>query len=234
MDEVTVAERIEVLIVDDDQIIADILKEVVDGPGRSVGICHDGLEAIERIQKQPFDLIIVDLSMPRIGGLEVLKYVKKVHPETLVIIHTGYASLETAMTAIKEGAYDYIRKPCKLAEMSVVVDRATDKIRLNRENRALLQQLQAAYQDLLVCKDTREEGPQQAESIRFLSSNQTGLHHLFNGPAAANNNEVEKLHALSGLRENGMLTESEYTRFKQHLLNAVESRGSDPRAINNR
>lgn len=228
----TTARHIRVLIVDDDDIIAEILSELVSDQERSVEICHDGLEAIERIQKDAFDLIIVDLIMPRVGGLDVLKYVKKINPETIVIIITGYASLETAMTAIKEGAYDYIRKPCKLAEMKVVVDRATDKIRLDRENRDLIEKLQTIYQNMMVSKVEQNDAPEKTADINFYSSDRAGLHHLFSSHPTSDS-YIEKLHALSSLRESGMLTAHEYTRFKEHLLKDVDSRGSQTRASNN-
>ncbi|MEE8397522.1 MAG: response regulator [Desulfobacterales bacterium] len=208
--------QIRVLIADDDEIIADILKELIDDDSRTVEICHNGFDAIEKIQKDPFDLIIVDLIMPRIGGLEVLKYAKKVDPETIVIIITGYASLETALEAIKEGAYDYIRKPCKMGEMKVVVDRATDKIRQSRENKDLLQQLQDMYKEMSVSKQVSIVPAEEKESLLF-SSKQARLKHLF-GTSSSSNTTIDKLKALSELRENGMLSEDEYRDFKQLLL----------------
>jgi len=228
MDE-TSARQISVLIVDDDEIIADILRELIASPERTVVVCHDGLEAIKRIQAEPFDLIILDLVMPRIHGLDVLKFTKKLRPETIVIIVTGYAALETAMAAIREGAYDYIRKPYKLEEMRVVVDRAADKIRLDRENRELLRKLQAAYQDVVVSKEERDAPLSPPENLKFFSSPQAGLHHLFDN-ASPPTSDIEKLHALSTLRENGMLTENEYTAFKRHLLRTIETKGSQRRA----
>ena len=169
--------QIKILIVDDDKIIADILKDLITGKERSVDVCHDGLAAIERIQKNFYDLIIVDLVMPRVGGLDVLKYARKINPDVIVIIITGYASLETAIMAIKEGAYDYIRKPCKLDEIKIVVENAIDKISLNRENRELLKKLQDAYHELMVLKkdknDEREILTEEGKiaSINFFSSN---------------------------------------------------------------
>jgi YesN/AraC family two-component response regulator len=217
------ANKIKILIADDDKIIADILKELIADKERSVYVCHDGLEAIEKIQKEQYDLIIVDLIMPRVGGLDVLKFVKKIHPETIVIIITGYASLETAIAAIKEGAYDYIRKPCKLEEMKIVVDRATDNIRLSRENRKLLEKMQTTSQDAIAtCPEEDKAAPKG--SITFFSSNQAGLHHLFTNPNSSKM-MIEKLNALSALKQNGMLTETEFNEFKKHLLKMMDFKG---------
>jgi DNA-binding NtrC family response regulator len=110
--------NIKILIVDDDKVVADVLRDLISENGeRTVDVCYDGLSAIETIQKNLYDLLIVDLVMPRVGGLDLLKYAKKVNPDIIVVIITGYASLETAIMAIKEGAYDYIRKPCNLEEI---------------------------------------------------------------------------------------------------------------------
>ena len=111
-------ERIRILVVDDDHEIADILKDLVCSQGRIVHACYDGLTAIRNIQEDPYDLVIVDLMMPRVGGIEVLRYARQAKSDVVVMIITGYASLETAITAIQEGAYDYIRKPCKLEELA--------------------------------------------------------------------------------------------------------------------
>ncbi len=214
---------IKTLVVDDDKIIADILQDLVSEKGRSVDVCHDGLEAIEKIQKNVYDLIIVDLVMPRMGGLDVLKYAKKVSPDVIVIIITGYASLETAIMAIKEGAYDYIRKPCKLEEIKIVVENATEKIKLYRENRELVRKLQDAYHELVVLKKEKCKD-EKIEKINFFSSNLPGLHYVYN-PDSSPNNTIDKLQALSSLKENGLLTETEFEVFKSHLLKTLSNRG---------
>ncbi|MBU0986456.1 MAG: response regulator [Proteobacteria bacterium] len=212
-------QKIRILIVDDDENIADILKDIVSAEGRTVDACHDGLSAIERIQNIFYDLIIVDLVIPRVGGLDVLRYAKKANPNVLVIIITGYASIETAVTAVKEGAYDYIRKPCKLEQIKIVVENAIDKIRLNRENRELLKKLQDAYHELVALKTEKQEDA-QVSKMNFYSSNMPDLHYLFNNGSPPNNT-IDKLQALSTLKKSGTLTESEFRVFKDHLLNKI-------------
>ena len=214
---------IKILIVDDDKVVADILKDLTSEKGRSVDVCYDGLSAIENIQRNVYDIIIVDLVMPRLDGIEVLRYAKKVNPEVVAIIITGYASLETAITAIKEGAYDYIRKPCKLEEIKIVVDNAIDKIRLNKENRELLKKLQDAYHELMVLKKDKGED-EKKESVHFFSSEMPTLHYLFNTHTSPNNC-VDTLQALSSLKEKGLLTENEFKSFKQHLLKTISLSG---------
>ena len=213
--------QIKILIIDDEKAVADILKDFLsNNKEKSVDACYDGLAGIESIQKNFYDLIIVDLVMPKVGGLDILRYAKKTNPDVLVIIITGHASLETAVTAIKEGAYDYIRKPCKLEEIRIVVENAVDKIKLYRENRELIKKLQDAYNELMVYKQERDDDKKNA-SINFFSSNTTSLHYLYDNSSFPNN-YIDKLEALSSLKDNGNLTEDEFKSFKRNLLKMID------------
>ena len=213
-------QQINILIVDDEKAVADILKDCISDNERSITVCYDGLEGIQHIQNHFYDLIIVDLVMPKVGGLDVLKYAKIANPDVLVIIITGYASLETAILAVKEGAYDYIRKPCKLEEIKIAVDNAIDKIKLFRENRELLKEIKDAYHELMLLKKEKK-ADKKISSINFFSSNMPSLHYLYNNNSSPNNT-VDKLQALSLLRESGSLTESEFKTFKNNLLKMMD------------
>ncbi len=212
---------IKILIVDDDKAIAGILKDTVADKDRTVEVCHDGVEAIECIRHHRYDLIIVDLVMPRAGGVDVLRYAKKTNPDVLVIIFTGHASIETAIMAIREGAYDYIRKPCKLEEIRIAVHNAADKIRLINENKRLLKELQEAYHQLMILQQEKAQDKKVA-SVNFFSSNMPSLHYLYNksGPP---HHFVDKLQAISALKESGSLTDSEFKAFKDHLLQIIDT-----------
>jgi len=208
--------KTKILVIDDEKSVADILKDLISGRERSVDVCYDGLAAIDRIQRGNYDLIIVDLVIPGVGGLDVLKYAKEINPNTVVIIITGYASLETAIIAVREGAYDYIRKPCKLEEIKIAVENAIDKINLSKENRKLIGKLEDAYRELMTLKKEKGQGGKIA-SVNFFSSNMPTLDYLYSG-SYPSGNLVDKLKALSSLRKKGMLTESEFIRFKAYLL----------------
>jgi DNA-binding response OmpR family regulator len=214
--------HVKILIVDDDKIIADILRDLLSEKNRLVDVCYDGFSAIENMQKSLYDLIIVDMVMPGMGGLDLLKFAKKINPDVVVIIVTGYASVETAVTAIREGAYDYIRKPCKLEEISIVVKNAIEKIRLNRENRELLSKLQDAYNELMILEKGKNKDGKIA-NINFFSSNMPSLHYLYDNNSSSDN-YLDRLQALSSLKENGMLTEAEFKEFKQHLVKMVREK----------
>jgi YesN/AraC family two-component response regulator len=216
-------QQINVLIADDDKAIADILKDLIADEGRIVDVYHNGLDAVDGIQKKSYDLMLVDMVMPGVGGLEVLKCAKKTNPEVVVIIITGYATLETAITAIKEGAYDYIRKPCKLEEIKIAVENAIDKILVNRENRALLKKLQDAYQELMVLNQEKGEGVEKA-TFNFFPSHMPSLKYLYNHTSPSDD-YVEKLQVLSALKEKGALTEKEFKEFKCHLIEKISLKG---------
>jgi DNA-binding NtrC family response regulator len=214
---------IRILIADDDKAIGDILHDLISEDGRRVDICQNGAEAIERLKGESYDLIIVDLVMPEANGMEVLKFAKKMNVDVIVIILTGHASLETAISAIKEGAYDYIRKPCKLEEIKLSVDHALEKIRLNQENRDLLKKLEIAYEklhDLMALKEQQGEKIEKAEHINFFSSNLPNLHYLYTEKSSPKNT-IDQLQTLTSLRERGTLTESEFKSLKRHLLTAI-------------
>jgi DNA-binding NtrC family response regulator len=214
-------QQINILIVDDEKAVADLLKDCISDDKRFIDVCYDGLEGIDHIQNNLYDLIIVDLVMPKVGGLDVLKYAKTANPDVLVIIITGYASLETAIMAVREGAYDYIRKPCKLEEMRIAVDNAIDKIKLLRQNKELLKEIQDTYNELMLLKKEKK-ADKKISSINFFSSNMPSLHYLYNN-SSFSNNTVDKLQALSSLKESGSLTESEFKTFKHNLLKSIYS-----------
>ena len=210
---------IQILIADDDKVIADILKDFISNPERSVEVCYDGQDACDKIKEKLFDLIIVDLVMPYKGGLEVLKFARQLNPEVLVIIVTGYASLETAVMAIKEGAYDYIVKPCRLDEFRIVIERAIDKIKLHKENKNLLNKLEDAYLKLTAMDEISKDGKRKVASLNFFSSSKAGLHYLYNNNV--NSNYAEKLKTLSDLKTNGTLTAEEFSLFKNYYLKMI-------------
>ncbi|OPX40971.1 MAG: hypothetical protein B1H13_04610 [Desulfobacteraceae bacterium 4484_190.3] len=108
-----------ILIVDDDTSLLSVLKNSFQEENYHVTVSSNGLDAIEKCRANSYDLIITDIMMPGATGLEVLSSAKKINPNTLVILITGFASLETAVKAIREGAYDYITKPFRLEEIRI-------------------------------------------------------------------------------------------------------------------
>ena len=136
------------LIAEDDDSLRDILREVLQKSNRVIEAYKDGQEAIDALQQSRFDIVITDLRMSGADGLQVLQEAKKSHPDSIVIIMTGYASLDSAIAAIRGGAYDYVRKPFKIDELEIIVHNACEKIFLVRENQRLLHRLQETMAEM--------------------------------------------------------------------------------------
>lgn len=138
---VSTSDRPNILVVDDERFIRDILADFLTLEGYSVRTAADGSAAIEELRSSPYDLVITDLKMPKLGGLDLLKEISTSYPETLTIIMTGFGTVETAIDAMKQGAYDYILKPFKTEEMMHTVQRGIEKRRLAAENLRLREAL---------------------------------------------------------------------------------------------
>jgi len=134
------------LVVDDDPITVGLLKEVLSKEGHDVETALSGEEAIARGADRLFDIVVTDVRMGEKDGMEVLRSFKKIAPETTVIMITAFGSIETAIEAIRQGAFDYISKPFKLDEITFTIRRALEQRRLLRENRFYRQELLDKYQ----------------------------------------------------------------------------------------
>ncbi len=135
------AEQPRVLVVDDEKFIRDILADFLTMEGYAVRTADDGTQAVQELSRSNFALVISDLKMPKMGGLELLQHVAKMQPEALTVIMTGFGTVETAIDAMKHGAYDYILKPFKVEEIVHVVQRGLEKQRLAAENLRLREAL---------------------------------------------------------------------------------------------
>jgi two-component system response regulator AtoC len=138
--------RPHLLVVDDDPVTVDLLKEVLSKEGYDVTTALSGEEAIARGTENLFDMIITDVRMGEKDGIEVLRSFKKASPETTVIVITAFGSIENAIEAIREGAFDYISKPFKLEEIKFTIRMAFEHRRLFQENRFYRQELLNKYQ----------------------------------------------------------------------------------------
>lgn len=226
--------QLKILIVDDDRKLLSVLKTILAGEKDDVTLCYNGKNAIDMCRNSKFDLIITDLMMPGANGMEVLKESRKIDPDSLVILMTGFASLETAVQAIREGAYDYITKPFKLDEMKIIVNNAREKIRLIRENKKLIRELQNAYSQLHMMKNiigmgeesSQKEEPPDTEikgETPFIAGSMLPFYYTH----TENNTDtgsltLSDLERISALRERGFLTEEEYNLCKSRLLKNIK------------
>ena len=122
-----------ILVVDDDKHLADNLVEYLLKLGYQATAAYGGREAVSRFEKEGFHLVITDLMMPEMSGLEVLEAVKSLDQRVIVLVITGYGTIESAVAAIKKGAYDFIPKPFKMNELEVVIGRALERHALFRQ-----------------------------------------------------------------------------------------------------
>src|SRR5262249_14680285 len=104
--------------------------------GHEVTACPDGKSAVKALENGRFDAALLDLRMPGLNGIEVLEQIKQVSPDTEVIIMTGHASIETAIDAVRLGAFDYLTKPCKLTQIETLLRKVAERRDLKNKNRA--------------------------------------------------------------------------------------------------
>lgn len=111
------ADTPKILLVDDEERFRNILKIRLTAREKDVEVAADGFEALEMIKKEPRDVVVLDVKMPGMNGLETLKEIKKVAPQTEVILLTGHASIDTAIEGVNLGAFDYLHKPCSIEDL---------------------------------------------------------------------------------------------------------------------
>jgi len=134
-------DRSTILVVDDDSAHRTMLRTLLSGWQYDIIEADDGSTAIEEVRKHPFDLVLMDVRMLKVSGLEALDGIKSFNPAIPVIIMTAYSSVETAIEAIKKGAYDYLTKPLDFDKLKLTIKRAMEHIQLKEENRILKESL---------------------------------------------------------------------------------------------
>jgi DNA-binding NtrC family response regulator len=134
-------ERLKILFADDEAGIQELMSLELPRMGHEVTVCPDGLTAAAALQRNTYDCILVDLNMPGLNGMEVIQLAKELSPETEAIVLTGKSTLDTAIAALRNGAFDYLTKPCKLAELESLLSRVAQKRELKNQYRALKRQL---------------------------------------------------------------------------------------------
>ncbi len=134
-----------ILVADDEQSMREFLDIMLKKEGYKVSLASNGEEVLNLAEKDIFDLILMDIRMPKLDGIAVLKKIKALSPETIVVMITAYASADTAIRAMKEGAYDYVTKPFKVDEIKLIIRNALEKKNLQKENILLKQVVRDRY-----------------------------------------------------------------------------------------
>jgi DNA-binding NtrC family response regulator len=138
-------EKNRILIIEDDKRLREVLKKILDREGSDVEISGDGAGGITEIKQDFFDIALTDLKMPGMDGMEILKTIKKISPQTYVIIMTAYGTIDSAVETMKNGAFDYITKPFKTEEILIVIQKALEDRDLRKKIKYLTQQAEQRY-----------------------------------------------------------------------------------------
>ncbi|MBI5577337.1 MAG: sigma-54-dependent Fis family transcriptional regulator [Deltaproteobacteria bacterium] len=141
----TMEKSVNILVVDDEEIVRDSLSSWLEEDGYAVEAVESGKRALERLPVKNWDLMLVDLKMPGMDGIQLMEEVRKTHPDMLIIIMTAYATVDTAVKAMKTGAYDYFVKPFNPDDISLTIRKIVDHHKLVQENLFLRKELKKQY-----------------------------------------------------------------------------------------
>jgi len=190
-------EEFRILIADDDEIARDVLSRILQDEGFSVLTARDGLEAIGLLRKEDIRLVITDLKMPGADGMEVLRSALRSNPDAMVVILTAYGTLDIALEAIKEGAYDYLAKPFKVEEIVFLARKAFERAQTIDELRELKKLLRDTYRDITVINNIAKS---KEPSI-----------------------VTDWIERIERLRQKGILTDEEAEILKERLVKGNEA-----------
>ena len=205
-----------ILVVDDERMTLELVRDIAEKIGCQVDITGDSSDALELVESGEYGLVITDIRMPGVTGLDILRHVRQADPDCLVVLCTGYATIETAIEAIKAGAYDYITKPFTADELLVVLRNAWDRILLNRKNKKLLEELGDIYKELSRCERSEDAAGKEDGKVSLTYNGR-----LINPAEPIEQggcNSLEDIKVLAQLRKEGLISADEYERFKGKIL----------------
>jgi len=137
---------LKILVIDDEKSIRNTLKDILGFEGYQVELAENGKAGIALVQSSDFDIILCDIKMPEIDGLEVLEQIRKIKPESTVVMISGHGTIDTAVEAIKKGAFDFIEKPLDLNRLLITLRNASDKTALVKETQILKQKVSKKFE----------------------------------------------------------------------------------------
>jgi signal transduction histidine kinase len=150
-----------ILFIDDEKKLCSNMQALLTREGYRVDTAETGNAGLQRLNESPYDLVITDVIMPDVPGIEIVRYVRDFLPDTLAIVITGYATLEGAISAMRKGAYDYLTKPIDFDFLKLSIERALERVRLSRTIKSYTEELEQRVQER-----TRELEKAQAQLLR--------------------------------------------------------------------
>src|SRR6476660_5704249 len=137
------ANFLNLLVIDDERAIRDVCREVAQSLGFNTSVAESAENAYRQLDAQSIDVVLLDLKLPGVGGLEALHQIKERRPDAIVVVVTGYGTVQSAVQAMKNGAYDYVTKPFSLDELKLLLDRVASHLKLKSENRILREKIKS-------------------------------------------------------------------------------------------
>ena len=196
--DIEITKQTSILIIDDDESICKTMSLILEKKGHTIDIAKTGEEAIKKAQERYFNMAILDIKLPDIEGVELIKPLKKINPDIEIIVATGYASLETSMKALNEGATYYITKPINMDEMLLTINRSIEKQRLKIDNRRLLKEVQKELVERNKAEKKKKESEVKFRNI-FENANDGMVILSKSGKVLDINNKIVKI--LGGSKE---------------------------------
>ena len=221
-------QKLRVLIVEDEATVGYLLLDIVSAEGHEVVLCRNGSEAVERLKNHEYDLVITDLIMPGADGFTVLREATQLYPKIVVVMITGYATVQDAIKAVNAGAYYYLRKPFHLDEIRVLVRHACERIYIFQENERLAEELRKTAEQLRLLLDQQSKGEGEAlfetEEPEVSSALMGGqrLPPSYYRSRTRDTEVLSDLERMAQLKNDGFLTEEEVTALKKKLIDNFE------------
>ena len=221
---------VRVLVADDDEVFLEILAETVEQANAGVELAPDGLAALEQLSAGDFDILISDLNMPRMDGLTLLRQVRTFYPHILCILITGFGSLESAIQALRLGAYDYIQKPFMMEQVGVTIRNAVDRVKAYKERAGLLLEIEHLQRKICSLEGRQLGGDAEYDASGVLIGGSLRAEMMKNRadaflekPQGNPNRALAALEALKGLKRDGIISDSELDRLKRLIVSRIES-----------
>ena len=167
-----------IIVVDDNDSIRDLLKNLLISEGYTVVTADNGTDALSKLKQINFDLVISDIMMPGLSGLDLLTRVRELDADLPMVMITGFPSIDTAVKVIKEGATDFITKPFNLDHAKLVVMKAIESGKLKKQNKALNEQVEEVDKVKAISKDLQEQGKRTLSSLHYKRRPASRFFHL--------------------------------------------------------